>query len=461
MQLISKPWLWCGILAAALSLVAIEASALDKPKTMEDMWRIIEAQQQQLDEMKKKLEASAEKTSDNKPVQQLTRKTEVLSQEVEKLRTNLVIPEETKYKSMYGLGPAASKVYQIGKGLSIGGYGEARYQHYTADKKSKVNNADMVRMVLYTGYKFSDQILFNSELEFEHATTGAEGSVSVEFAAIDFFMNRYVNARAGMLLMPMGFINLIHEPLFYFGNNRPMVERVIIPATWREMGAGLFGQVTDDVSYTTYAVNGLEAEGFSSDGIRGARQSGSEAKAEDFAWVGRLDYTPKQLNGLSLGGSAYVGQSGQNLTLAGQSINALTQLYEGHIQWKYRGLEFRALGSWGHINDAALLSQGLGNGVIGQDNYGWYTELGYDVLPLIFPDSNHYLAPFYRYERYDTLAGIPSGFLDDPSKDRWIHQFGVQYKPIANVVIKADYRDFHSNGGSVPDDFNLGVGFIF
>ena len=145
--------------------------------------------------------------------------------------------------------------------------------------------------------------------------------------------------------MPMGFINTIHEPLFYFGNNRPMVERVIIPATWREMGAGLFGQVTDDVSYTTYAVNGLEAEGFSSDGIRGARQSGSEAKAEDFAWVGRLDYTPKQLNGLSLGGSAYVGQSGQNLTLAGQSINALTQLYEGHIQWKYRGLEFRALGS--------------------------------------------------------------------------------------------------------------------
>lgn len=356
-------------------------------------------------------------------------------------------------------------MYQIGKGLSIGGYGEAMYQHYTGDKGTSVNNADMERMVLYAGYKFSDRILFNSEIEFEHATTGEgseeRGEVSVEFAALDFFMNRYANARAGLVLMPMGFINTIHEPLFYFGNHRPVVEQAIIPSTWREMGAGLFGQLTDEISYTTYAVNGLNAQNFSSDGIREGRQAGSQAKAEDFAWVGRVDYTPQQLTGLSLGGSAYLGQSGQNLRVAGQAVNALTQLYEGHVQWKYRGLELRALGSWGHIADAALLSQALGNGVIGQDNYGWYTEIGYDVLPWIVSDTSQYLAPFYRYERYDTLAGVASGFLDDPSKDRWIHQFGVQYKPIANVVIKADYRDFHSNGGSIPDDFNLGVGFIF
>ena len=98
------------------------------------------------------------------------------------------------------------------------------------------------------------------------------------------------NARAGMVLMPMGFVNRIHEPSFYFGNNRPEVERRIIPSTWREMGVGLFGAISPELTYTAYVVNGLDATGFSSDGIREGRGSGSNAKAENFAFVARVDY---------------------------------------------------------------------------------------------------------------------------------------------------------------------------
>jgi long-subunit fatty acid transport protein len=61
----------------------------------------------------------------------------------------------------------------------------------------------------------------------------------------------------------------------------------------------------------------------------------------------------------------------------------------------------------------------------------------------------------------DTVASAPEGFSDDESKDRQIYQFGLQYKPIPNVVIKADYRNFTAKKGSLPDDFNLGLGFIF
>ncbi|MDA1343048.1 MAG: hypothetical protein O2966_04105, partial [Proteobacteria bacterium] len=98
---------------------------------------------------------------------------------------------------------------------------------------------------------------------------------------------------------------------------------------------------------------------------------------------------------------------------------------------------------------------------IGSENYGWYAEAGYDIMPHIFKDTAQYLAPFFRYERYDTIAEAPNGFLDDENKDRHIYQFGLQYKPIPNVVIKADYRNFGAKKGSVPDDFNLGLGFIF
>ncbi|MEQ1544889.1 hypothetical protein [Methyloglobulus sp.] len=473
--------------SALTVLFALSASigAVEKPKSMDDMWKIIQAQQQEIEAMKAQMNGA--KVSEQPPVanvasasvKKLERKTDVLSQEVEKLRTNLAIPEEAKYKSAYGLGPAASKIYQVGKGLSIGGYGEANYQAFVGDKGKNVDNADMERLVLYAGYKFTDNILFNSEIEFEHATTGEgseeKGEVSVEFAALDFFIDPLANIRAGLVLMPMGFINQIHEPPFFFGNNRPEVERRIIPSTWREVGVGLFGQITPELTYTTYVVNGLNAAEFSSNGIRDGRGGGSQAKAENFGYVARMDYAPEALPGVSVGGSAYVGNSGQNQTFAGKNPDVLVQLYEGHAQWKYRGLEWRALGSWGHINNADILSAeskrlaGLAtaNGVpttpqtIGSENYGWYTEVGYDILPLIFKDTAQYLAPFFRYEQFDTIAKVPDGSPDDENMDRHIYQFGLQYKPIPNVVIKADYRNIGAKKGSVPDDFNLGFGFIF
>jgi len=479
-KIFNKSLISRGILTALVTL-STSANAVEKPQTMEDMWKIIQAQQKQIDKLISEKQVAANTTSapasvqvattepaNNKApaddVKKLERKTDVLTQEVEKLRTNLAIPEDKALKSAYGLGPAASKVYQVGKGLSIGGYGEGHYQANVGNKGDSNDTADMERMVLYAGYKFTDKILFNSEIEFEHATTGEgseeKGEVSVEFASLDFFIDPMVNARAGLVLMPMGFINRIHEPLFYFGNHRPETEKVIIPTTWREMGVGLFGNITPELSYTTYVVNGLNAEEFTSDGIREGRGGGSNAKAENFGYVASMEYTPSALSGVTVGGSAYAGNAGQNQVYDGYKADVLTQLYEAHVQWKYRGLEFRTLGSWGHINDAALLSAAKGE-TIGSSNYGWYTELGYDVLPLLFKDTSQYLAPFFRYEHFDTIAKAPNGYEDNNTKNQQIYQVGLQYKPIPNVVIKADYRNRTAKQGTVPDDFNLGFGFIF
>jgi hypothetical protein len=488
MKIRNKQFIKSGVLTTLVALSA-SVSAMEKPQTMEDMWKIIQAQQKQIDEMKASMGEVSNKTAasnvqnskdkvatssvnvqktDNKVadsnVKNLERKTDILSQEVEKLRTNLAIPEEKALKSAYGLGPAASKVYQVGKGLSIGGYGEAIYQDIVSDKGNAKSNADLERMVLYVGYKFTDNILFNSELEFEHATTGEgdelKGEVSAEFASLDFFIDPMVNARAGLVLMPMGMINRIHEPLFYFGNHRPVVDQLIIPTTWREIGVGLFGAITPELTYTAYVVNGLNAEGFTSDGIREGRGGGSQALAQNFGYVAQMNYVPNTLPGLTVGGAAYLGNSGQGLEYNGQKPNVFTQLYEMHVQWKYRGLEFRTLGSWGHINDAGILSAAKGE-TIGSQNYGWYSEVGYDVLPLLFRDTPQYLAPFFRYEKYNTIAKAPNGYAGDPTKNQQVFQVGLQYKPIPQVVIKADYRNFTAAKGTLPDDFNLGFGFIF
>ncbi|MGH8477633.1 MAG: hypothetical protein ACRER2_18030 [Methylococcales bacterium] len=464
------------ILCAGLILTFCSwAEAAERAPSVDELWKIIQQQQKQIDALNQKLEASAKQNDTEKPaapaastdadtkmddVKEVSRKTDILSQEVEKLRTALVIPEEKALKSEYGLGPAASKVYHADKGLSIGGYGEGSYQNVVSDQGSRSDNADFLRAVIYLGYKFNDNILFNSEVEFEHASTEKNGAVSVEFANLDFLLDPVANIRAGLVLQPVGFINLIHESPYFFGNQRPEVERRIIPSTWSDIGLGLFGEILPGLTYTTYGINGLDAKGFSSTGIRSGRQSGSEVIAEDLAWVMRVDYTPPVHPGLTVGTSTYLGNSGQNQLFAGRKINVFTQLYEAHLQWKYFGWEFRALGAWGHVGDAAILSLDRGE-TVGKSNYGWYTEIGYNLLPWLLPDTTQYLVPFFRYEQYDTIASAPSGFGDNPNLDRRIFQFGLQYKPIPNIVIKADYRNFSAKVGTVPDEFNLGIGYVF
>ncbi|WP_255210592.1 hypothetical protein [Methylogaea oryzae] len=206
------------------------------------------------------------------------------------------------------------------------------------------------------------------------------------------------------------------------------------------MGAGLFGEPLPGLQYRLYAVNGLDASGFSSAGWKEATQGGSMAKAENFATVGRVDYSPSFVPGLMVGGSAYMGDSGQSQKFDGLKKNAFTQLYEGHLQWHYKGFEFRSLGAWGRVNNAAALSAAKGE-TIGSATFGWYTEGAYDVMPHLMPTSNQYLAPFVRYERFDTIADVPTGYADDPAQNKEVYQAGVTYKPIGNVAIKADYRN--------------------
>ncbi len=447
---------------ATVGMVALSSAPVLAEQSMptpEELWRIVQQQQKEIEALKAKL-AEKEKVEAKAPpaeVEELKRETSILAQELEKMRTLLVIPEEPEYKSMYGLGPAASKVYQVGKGLSIGGYGEGRYQVFTDDQNGRKDNADYLRFVLYVGYKFNDWILFNSEIEFEHATTGRGGAVSAEFAALDFFLDPRANVRAGIVLIPMGFINPIHEPPFFFGNNRPEVEQRIIPTTWRELGVGLFGELFPGLTYTTYVVNGFDATGFSAAGVRGGRQNAGRAKAENLAWVGRMDYAVPWVHGLTVGGSAYLGNAGQD-EIGGADV--FTQIYEGHLEWKYRGWEVRALGAWTHIDDADKVSRYVGE-TVGREQFGWYAEAGYNILPWLLPESTQYLAPFFRYERWDTQAEVAGGFDKNGNLDRRLWQVGLHYKPIPNVVIKADYRNFDADQGEVADEFNVGLGFIF
>jgi hypothetical protein len=394
------------------------------------------------------------------------RKVNVLTEEVARLKENIVLPEDKEFKSYYGLGPAASKIYQVNRGLSIGGYGEANYSHKVTDTEANFDSADFLRFVLYTGYKFTDQLLLNAELELEHATTSStvtsgSGSFSLEQAYLDYLPWSFFNARAGLVLVPLGFLNEIHEPTFFHGNNRPEVERLIIPSTWRELGVGVFGSITEDLAYRTYLTTSLNAAGFNEDAIRGGRQQGNRVRAEDGAWSARLDYTPHQVPGLLVGASTFLGNTGQNETFDGEEAEAFLSLWDVHGQYRYRGLELRALAAFGSLNDVEALS--IANETTVPDRFdGWYAEVAYDVMPLLVGDATaQYLSPFFRFEHYDTQASVGQGFVRDLTKDVNLYTVGLSYKPHPQVVLKFDYRYFNQRQGDRPNDVNFGLGFIF
>ena len=382
-------------------------------------------------------------------MQTLEERQGILATEFDRLKSLFVLPEESDYKSAYGLGPAASKIYGRERGLSLGGYGQTWLQM----KEDAQDQWDYKRFILYMGFKFTDKLLLNAEIEFEHAN-----EVFVEFAAIDYLHSPEFNLRFGMVLMPIGFLNEIHEPPFYYGNERPEVELRIIPSTWRENGAGVFGEIAGGaLQYRLYTTTNLRADKFSESGMRGGRQKGSKALA-DMAIVARVDATP--MDGVLVGGSVLMGNTGQGLQFGDSTPDVAITMWEVHGQYQYRGLHLRALYVRSTIDDTEIIGPALEKG-ISDTLWGWYGEIAYDILPAMKPDTRMGLAPFVRYERFNTQEDVPAGFSPDEKLNKTVVTAGINFYPHPNVVVKIDYRNFDSEGGDLPDDVNIGVGFVF
>lgn len=452
----------------ALALLAV--LAVPGARAQDDIQRRLQALEQTITSLQGELqalraEAARREAEDRAETQRLEQAVDVLTDELEAERLAGATEEPIEGAAPKGIAPAASKVYSKNRGVSIGGYGEMLYQSFSSSlddgsPSPEKDEVDFLRGIIYLGYKFNDRIVFNSETEFEHGSTGSGGSASVEQAYLDFLLRDEINIRAGMLLPPIGFINELHEPPTFLGARRPQVEQRIIPTTWRENGAGIHGEI-GRFSYRAYLLAGFDASGFSdSSGLRGGRQKGARSVAEDGGVAVRFDFEPTP--GLLFGVSGYHGESGQGAMVGTDTLDVQTTLLSAHAQWRWRGLQARALWAEVELDDVADLNTFLGRtgmDSIGERMEGWYAEVGYDVLAR--RDTRHELIPFVRYSEYDTQAEVPAGFLRDPANDRELLTVGVSYKPHPDVVIKFDWQDEDDAAGTGQDQWNLALGYLF
>lgn len=417
----------------------------------------VEQLREQVEELRRELAQRDESDAE------LRRQIELLTRQIEALTLGEdVVQADT---SIFGFAPAASKVYRVRQGVSIGGYGEFLYESFAEDREDgvpsgKVDQFDALRAIVYVGYKFNDRVLFNSEFEWEHGSTGSGGEASIEFAYVDYLLTPTFGFRGGLLLAPMGLTNELHEPPTFLGTTRPMVEQAIIPTTWRSNGFGVFGE-NGGFSYRVYGLTSLNGSGgFNAGGLRGGRQKGARELAEDFSVIGRIDYVG--VPGLMVGGSAMWGETGHNRLLGTTEIEGTTTIFEGHFDFAAGGFDARGLYAVANVDDVTELNalRGFtGSQSIGEELTGGFIQAGYDVLRTL--GTGHQLSPYVRYETMNTQAEVPSGFSANPANDRSGWLLGAMWKPIPEVALKADYQILGNEADTGVNQFNVNLSYLF
>ena len=147
---------------------------------------------------------------------------------------------------------------QVGKTpVSIGGYVEADYQYIGEDGITDGHSFRIPRMTLFVASSIHRRIKFLSEIELEEG--GKE--IAIEFAALDINFHPLFNLRGGVVMNPIGAFNQNHDGPKWEFVDRPIAMTEMLPATWSNVGFGLYGkQYMKDwaFGYEAYLTNGFD-----------------------------------------------------------------------------------------------------------------------------------------------------------------------------------------------------------
>lgn len=429
------------------------------------------------------------------------------------LTNNLLAQDSLKYEQENRMVSIPAKdveaVLNLTKALSrlqLGGYGEIamsrnfysdninRYTHASDYKNAKSHGRfDIPHVTFFIGYDFGKGWRMNSEIEFEHGGTESAveleaeeageyeyeiergGEVALEQFWIEKTITPAFNIRLGHMVVPVGYTNANHLPTQFFTVYRPQGENTIIPCTWHETGICVWGNV-DKWRYEAQLIPALDSELFDRTGwVNGGSASPYEFKvANNYAGVLRIDNF--SVRGLRMGISGYVGNSFNNNiqpTDADQYKKIKGTVTIGTFDFEYKGhnLITRGYFDYGHLTDSKSISKFNRSRSknspsprtnVASDAIALGFEVGYDIFSQInrMKKDEQKFYVFGRYEYFDSMYKT----VKDVSESDWCGRQrivgGVNYFPIKQVVIKAEYsagilRKQYNNENS----FSIGVAY--
>lgn len=146
---------------------------------------------------------------------------------------------------------------QVGKlPVALGGYAETNYQYLQQDGVTEGHQFQMRRVSIFISSSIANRVKFLSEIEFED---GAK-EISIEFASLDIEFNPLLNLRGGIVLNPIGAFNQNHDGPKWEFVDRPVSATQMLPATFSNVGFGLYGKKYSKdwvYGYEVYLTNGF------------------------------------------------------------------------------------------------------------------------------------------------------------------------------------------------------------
>ena len=394
-------------------------------------------------------------------------------------------------------------------GLSIGAYGEVYFgavQNPAAGGQWQ-NSFDARRLVLLPTYAITPNIIFNAEIEFEHAGSGFDnddklhGTAEIEQLWIDFKFSDPISWRApGIDLVPIGYINQHHEPTQFYSVLRPELYNGLIPSTWKVPATSIYGTIVDGISYQLMAAASNEDFGDSFDlrteartvppfpipyfpGVDGINALAfSNAPIGDFtqltnavAVTGRVDFVLPQTPGLAWSISGYFSPNIEPRGAHGDLGNLLGSTSMGvfDAEFRYRipntWIELRGEGVWVTFSNPVNLRANNDTDPtdnVGKNMYGFSGEVAMHIPMGTIIGTQWEAVPFYRYTNQNfqtagfagTDANMPTG-----QGQAQFHDVGVAIFPSPEIVLKATYQKVINKdpAGANADTFLGGVGFFF
>jgi len=358
----------------------------------------------------------------------------------------------------------------------VGGYADIQFRSHRKGVlegygNGTTNGFDQQRFVPFIYADITEHVKFAAEVEIEHAIRGgSENEVSLEFGHIDYLINEPVNIRAGIVLIPIGKFNLLHDSPLNDLTDRPLVSQFVIPSTMSETGAGFYGTFypgrTSKLDYELYVTTGpcgYEADGTprvnEENGTKNSRQR--KCASDDGldinngkAVSGRVAFSP--MLGVEVAGSSYYGNAAPNGSSNPLSITAIDWTFQrgpfeliGEAAWAYAKGNSRAIqGNTIAFAPGSLLTGIEGNsgpGIPPQRMNGYYIQSNYHFMPAFltkfspkrFGEGSTFTAVI-RYDRVNTNLDNSNGTGGWGNLEQI--SFGLNYRPIEDTVFKISYQ---------------------
>jgi hypothetical protein len=424
----------------------------------------------------------------------------------------------------------------LGDRVRLGGYGSMRYETNNVKSGNNIpggsaNGFTFRRLVLTTDARPTSRLRIYSEVEFERlleiesekSVSAAPGELTFKqttegnpggaieleqaWGQYDFAKNH--GFRGGIMLVPVGRFNLLHDDDYWDIPRRTLTDRdgpvLPVKSAWRDLGAGFVGSwnigKTGKIDYQVMALNGasldfnVEHELNTTSGAPGSAElvlnselklgsgffDGSKSTSA-FAW--RAAYSPN-LHG-EFAFSGYRGSYNPTFLNFGESLTSLAYDHK----WKYKNFEtegelvYTSLGKLDRVlssfattafNSANTTAPSSSSGGMtsatvetelanmSRDRIGFWSDFKYHARPKWLKKTflgrdfeDPQLIPIMRYERIwlnrvtdniEVANGVVTGLTQENlQQDRFTA--GISYRPALQFAIQAAFEHNRRLDGS-------------